>query len=784
MRKDMAALRLPNRIAWKLIKALIAFSSILTIGTTALQLWSEYGRDINAIDTHFRQVERGYLQSVAENVWEADTERLNLLVQGIVEFTDFKSAVVRDENGVELARSGRAQGTRLMRKVYPLFYTFRGKRRVIGELDVAASLSSVYARALDRVGLILVANFVKTFLVALFFFAVVYYLLTRHLHVMARFARNLDFINGAGDLFLERGRFAGEADELDALAAALNEMKAKLFLSYDELHALSGELEGRVRERTRELSTEIEARKRTAKKLEESESRLRDIIEAGSDWIWEMGPDFCFSYISGGILSAGVNDGKSMPCHTLEDFSANDDERKKWRLHMDDLENHRSFRDFEYPIRQENGTRLYVCISGKPTFDEKGNFLGYRGTGSDITARIEAELQVARAQEQLRVLSSALEQSPSAVFITDHLGVIEYVNTKFTTLTGYTRKEIVGKNPRILRAAGAAYPDDEDLWRHINQGREWRGEIKDKRKDGITFWADVTVAPVKDNSGKITHFIVTHEDITERKAAAKRLRGATELAEIANRAKSELMANMSHELRTPLNAIIGFSDTMLNHVFGPIGNKRYEEYVGDIHDSGAHLLDLINDILDVSAIEAGKLELRCEPLDVEALVQACLKLVNYRAEEGALLLDYRIEKNMPQFYADERRIKQVLLNLLTNAVKFTPEGGRVTLSALLAADGSVRFEVEDTGIGMDEAGIKIAMAQFGQVDSKLARKYEGTGLGLPLSKHLVEAHGGTLEIHSHLGRGAVVSVKFPPERSLAPGESHGADAGNAPAAEG
>ncbi|MBD3661543.1 MAG: hybrid sensor histidine kinase/response regulator, partial [Arenibacter algicola] len=287
-----------------------------------------------------------------------------------------------------------------------------------------------------------------------------------------------------------------------------------------------------------------------------------------------------------------------------------------------------------------------------------------------------------------------------------------------------------------------------------------------------------TIAPVKNDACVITHYVATHEDITVRKEDEERLRDATERAEVASRTKSEIMANMSHELRTPLNAIIGFSDTMLNGVFGDLNNARYEEYLTDIKDSGTHLLDLINDILDVSAIEAGKLDIRPEPLDVEPLVDGSVRLVRHRADDAQVILESHTEQEVPGLLAAGRRVKQVLLNLLSNAVKFTPEGGRVTLRALRAPDGGVRFEVEDTGIGMDDAGIETALTQFGQVDSKLARKYEGTGLGLPLTKSLVELHKGTLNIRSCLGHGTTVVVHFPPERSIAPGRGPGRPQGD------
>ena len=758
----------PNRIAWKLIKALVLFSSLITLVTTGVQLWSEYGRDTHAIQDRFLQVERGYLDSVAENVWESDTGRLDLLVKGIIEFPDFRYAAVRDDGSSVLAQAGIQIDKQMIRKVYPLHYSFRGTNLKIGELEAVASLEGVYQRAWDRVWLILASNFIKTFLVAVFMFMLVYWMLTRHLDVMAAFARRVDFTPPEQKLKLDRHNSGGNRDELDQLAESLNDMQGKLFKSYEALRLLNNELEDRVVERTKAIANQIEVRKAAEMKLAESESRLRDFAEAGADWMWEMGPDLQFSYITRGEDVLGREPAVEMMGRTRRECAADADDLEKWSAHEDDLNNRRAFRDFEYVRSVQDGRRAILRVSGKPVFDASGEFKGYRGVTTDVTEVIEARQKVAQAEDQLRILSSAMEQSPSMVFITDQDGVIEYVNDKFIEITGYNRADALGQNPRILKSPDTPRSVHKSIWHTVKSGREWRGEILDLRKDGSEFWAYATIAPVKNKDGVITHFVATHEDITMRKSAEIQLREATRQAQLASRAKSELMANMSHELRTPLNAIIGFSDSMLAGVFGPLGNDRYVDYMRDIHASGQHLLELINDILDVSAIEAGKLTLRPEVLEAKSVAVSCIKLIQHRANENRVKLEYHVENDIPDVFGDERRIKQVLLNLLSNAVKFTPENGRVSLNIFQGPDGGLRFEVEDTGIGMDEKGIETALMQFGQVDSKLSRKYEGTGLGLPLSKSLIEAHGGDLDIRSRIGHGTTVVVRFPPERTVLP----------------
>jgi signal transduction histidine kinase len=244
-------------------------------------------------------------------------------------------------------------------------------------------------------------------------------------------------------------------------------------------------------------------------------------------------------------------------------------------------------------------------------------------------------------------------------------------------------------------------------------------------------------------------------------------------AETANRAKTEFLANMSHELRTPLNAVLGFSEILMREFFGPLGSKKYQGYAGDIHDSGHHLLDVINDVLDISKVEAGKIELTEEELDLDDLVRKSAHLVKQRALDAGVSLTISVEDSVPKVFADERLVKQTLLNLLSNAVKFTPKGGHVDLRLEGDPDGSLALSVSDSGIGIAEDDIDRILTPFGQVESAFSRKYRGTGLGLPLAKSFIELHGGTLEIHSEEDAGTEVTVRFPPERTRAATEGDG-----------
>ncbi len=244
------------------------------------------------------------------------------------------------------------------------------------------------------------------------------------------------------------------------------------------------------------------------------------------------------------------------------------------------------------------------------------------------------------------------------------------------------------------------------------------------------------------------------------------LRAAWREAEAASRAKTEFLANMSHELRTPLNAIIGFSEIIKTEMLGPLGTDRYKFYARDICDSGQHLLEVIGDILDISKVEAGEFELNAEATDLGDIIELCVRLVRERAEAAGITLDVEVDPELPRLLLDQRLVKQSLINLLSNAIKFSPDPGPVTVRAARVSDGSVLLVVTDAGMGIAEADIPKILQPFSQVESAFSRSHEGTGLGLPLTKSFIEAHGGSLELRSKVGEGTSVSLRFPAQRVI------------------
>ncbi len=253
------------------------------------------------------------------------------------------------------------------------------------------------------------------------------------------------------------------------------------------------------------------------------------------------------------------------------------------------------------------------------------------------------------------------------------------------------------------------------------------------------------------------------------------LSDALQRAEAARRAKSEFLANMSHELRTPLNAIIGFAQLIQQEIHGPLGAEPYKEYVGDIRESGSHLLRIINDILDLSKAAAGKMTLEEDHLSPGDIAAGVCRLMRHRTEAARLDLTLHVADDLPALWADERKLKQMLLNLLSNAVKFTEPGGRISVAVELASADGLRIAVRDTGVGIAQDQIAHVLEPFAQADGTLSRKADGTGLGLPLVKAMIELHGGRLVLESEPGAGTTTTLVFPPERLEATGPSIAAE---------
>ncbi len=386
---------------------------------------------------------------------------------------------------------------------------------------------------------------------------------------------------------------------------------------------------------------------------------------------------------------------------------------------------------------------------------------------ADLTAELDrqkrnAEHATADARKYRDIYESAME----GMFTLDIGGRFLSANPALLALLGYDSE--VQLLTEIQDVSKQLYVDQENR-ETITQallGQEEVGSVPVElyRRDGRTLWVAISAGIIRNADGRAIAFQGSVRDITQWRQDRAAMERAVAAAEMANRAKSEFLTNMSHELRTPLNAIIGFSEIIATEAMGPLTNRAYREYAHDIHDSGQTLLALINDILDLSKIQAGRKELAERLVDIPRLIRSSLRLVAERADKGEVLLETAIDTDLPPVRGDEVALKQILSNLLSNAVKFTPPGGRVTCGARAEADGSMSIFVQDTGIGMSEKDMATAMEPFRQIEGSHSRNAGGVGLGLPLVRALAELHGGTARLESTVDVGTLVTITLPPDR--------------------
>jgi signal transduction histidine kinase len=492
-----------------------------------------------------------------------------------------------------------------------------------------------------------------------------------------------------------------------------------------------------------------------------AEERLDDITRLVSDWIWETDPELKLTFVSLRVTGVLGFHPRDLVGRSLLDIGSFFGEAAEGPPPLDPARRS-PFRDLPFRIAHRDGTDRLFRLSSLPVFcSQTGAFLGFRGTARDVTVETEAWESAARSRAQL---SEAIESISEGFSLFDHADRLVLCNSKFRAMFPNTAVVPGTSFETILREAVAnadvrVAEGEREVWleRRLQLRSAPRASFEMQLGDGR--WVKAGDRQTADGST-----VGIRTDITELKNREQALLAAKELAEVASRSKTDFLANVSHELRTPLNAIIGFSEIMRDEIFGPIGSPQYRAYLRDVLDSAHHLLDVINDILDVTKAEAGKLDLDEAELEVSHLVASAMRLVQERAERAALTLRSDIAANMPLILVDERKMKQVLLNLLSNAVKFTPAGGTVEVAVRLAEDGGLLIEVVDTGIGIAEADIAVALSPFGQVDRQLNRKYEGTGLGLPLSQALIDLHGGRLSLASRVGKGTTVTIHLPAVR--------------------
>lgn len=502
----------------------------------------------------------------------------------------------------------------------------------------------------------------------------------------------------------------------------------------------------------------------TSSALRESEQRLLMAQEGAHVGIWEWN-------MQGGRLFF------SPECARLYGRSAEQlSEFKQWHscLHPDDkprldkllaeLPASGKPIEIEFRILLPNGDVRWLSSKGSIYRDAQQRPLRLLGIHLDITERKQAE-------QQLRQLSLALEQSPDGVFITDTQARIEYVNVAFLAASGYQQSEVIGQTPSLLRSGLTPKATYIALWDAIKRGQRWHGEFINRRKDGSHYQVLATVSPIRQENGAVTHYVTVQADITEKKQLGEeldqyryhleemvnertlQLAQAHQRAESANRAKSAFLANMSHEIRTPMNAILGLTYLLKRDTPDHTQQDRLEK----IDNAAQHLLTIINDILDLSKIDAGKMALEQSDFSLTAMLDNVSALMSEQARAKGLTIIVDIGDTPAWVHGDITRLRQALLNYAANAIKFTEQGSvtlRVRVDHPLAGGYLLRFEVEDTGIGISPEQSEKLFQAFEQADVSTTRKYGGTGLGLAITSRLATLMGGEVGVTSTLGKGS------------------------------
>ncbi|HYG85589.1 MAG TPA: PAS domain S-box protein [Azospirillum sp.] len=505
------------------------------------------------------------------------------------------------------------------------------------------------------------------------------------------------------------------------------------------------------------VAQDVTERRTAEAALKDSEERFRSLVESTTDWVWETDDQHRFRWFSPSLDAILGTSSDALIGKRREDLAADghEIESEVWQRHFADLRAHRPFRDLRYWLRAADGTARWISISGSPRFDADGRFLGYRGSGSDVTERAATSMR-------LRMLAQVVEHSPVSVVITDPQGVIEYANARLLQVTGWARDELLGRHCRLF-ASGETPPDTyRQLWETIAGGGTWIGELKNRRRDGALYWESVAISPIRDDEGRIVRYVGIKEDVTYRKEAEERIAAANarlnEQARQLQRSNAELEQFAyvaSHDLRQPLRAVTNYL-TLIERSLGDTMDEEIREFMG-FAIGGARRMDaLIRDLLEYSRI--GRKERPFEPVPLAAAVADCL--LDLEVAIGEAEARVTVAEGLPTVRGDRVELTRLFQNLIGNAVKYRAPGREPVVEVGWRAEGDEWLVwVRDNGIGIAPEDFERAFGVFQRLVTR--ERYEGTGIGLAVCKKIVEHHGGRIWITSEPGEGSVFHVALP-----------------------
>jgi len=506
----------------------------------------------------------------------------------------------------------------------------------------------------------------------------------------------------------------------------------------------------------------LDGKDRTALKQKSDliKAQLKEFSSQHSLWFWEMDKNLRFTYLSEENKAVTGFDSRLYIGRTRLEIAAETKNRDKWVAHTADLEAHKEIKEYAYNLVTSNDKLLRIKINGKPFYDENGTFLGYRGNGRDVTQEYLDHDNLTRSEQQLRAI---LDNVVEAVIVIDQKSKIKTFNPAAENMFGYAVQDILGQSINILMTGHHHDHHDQYMKNYKQTGvakilgvRE--REFEAVRKNGEIFPIELNIAEFLIGSER--NFIGTIRDVTWRKDTENKLRQSMQDVKNANQAKSEFLAALSHEFRTPLNSIIGFSELILGRYLGFDDLKFYEEYVKDIHGSSQHLLALVNDVLDLSAIEAGKRNIDIVEIDIKQCLSRCKEIVHGAMDDKDIHFQVNTDGLKIPIFADKRAVMQILINVLSNAIKFTPHGGRIDVR-IIEDETHHTLIVADNGQGIPADKLNDLIKPFVMLENNPPDGKQGTGLGLAIVDQLARLHGGSLRLESEVGKGTQVYIKLP-----------------------
>lgn len=515
-------------------------------------------------------------------------------------------------------------------------------------------------------------------------------------------------------------------------------------------------------QKNEKLNHEVQEREKLNAALRRQERENRSVIDAVSDIIFETTTEGQILFLNETWHKiTGFSPERSLGRNIFDLLYMPDQAEQRNNMAMLVKGKKQGYRAFTR-LRTADGTFRAVELAVSMLRQDENKELRVVGTITDVEERRRAERALSEAEKKYRAI---VENAALGIYQVTPEGVYLSANPALAKILGYQAPEEILRD--VKNANTEIYYSGRDRERSLREAVRNGSVIVEcqvRRSDGGIIWVQESLRAVKDDEEQLIFFEGSMEDISKRKETEIALREAKVESDLASRAKSEFLANMSHELRTPLNAIIGFSDIIRNQAFGEVGRSEYLEYARDINESGKRLLQVINDILDVSRIEAGDRQLNEGVVDLNKIVNAGLEMLASKIEAHKTVISNYVTVETPKLIGEAQAVKQMIMNLVSNAVKYTPEGGRVSIHADVDEDGQMHVSITDTGIGLTDEEVEKALSPFGQINTSLSKSESGTGLGLTLVQSLMDLHGGTFELFSQKGVGTTATLIFPAKR--------------------